>query len=147
MSKSKHTPGPWERTCTAFGLLGVASVATWERIAMMTEYKDDPKYGESYANAGLMAAAPGMLAALKEIATTPIGASIAMIATARNAIAIVEPDRQHIDADGGLIAAAPELLAACEAIVYAADDPWSDAIPNWASCVDAARAAIAKAKG
>ena len=67
MSESKHTPEPWERTCTPFGLLGVASVATGERIAMMKEHKDDPKYGESYANAGMMAASPELLAFAERI--------------------------------------------------------------------------------
>ena len=67
MTEPKHTPGPWERTCTAFGLLGVASVATWERIVMLTPYKDDPKYGESYANANLIAASPDLLPALENL--------------------------------------------------------------------------------
>ena len=64
---AEHTPGPWERTCTAFGLLGVASVETWERIVMLTPHKDDPKYGESYANANLIAAAPDLLYALESL--------------------------------------------------------------------------------
>ena len=50
-------------------------------------------------------------------------------------------------ADARKMAAALDLLAACEAIVKMVDDPWRDAIPTWSGVFDAARTAIAKARG
>ena len=73
MTKSKHTPGPWMAASKASSIVGLPVVAkTGRSIASVTFFNLGERFDhheqESYANARLIAAAPGMLAALKEAA-------------------------------------------------------------------------------
>lgn len=70
--ESKHTPGPWttdDSLADEAGEFGIAILAKWQdgsavRVADCPVGEVDP---ETYANARLIAAAPDLLAALRDL--------------------------------------------------------------------------------
>lgn len=61
---SAHTPGPWICLPTGFG---IEVAPETEICAPVATVLDDPKQGRAVANAALIAAAPDLLEALKEL--------------------------------------------------------------------------------
>lgn len=70
----KHTPGPWrvgappDKVCTNYG--GEADIAKggWGKVIVTCKRSSWMGEGEGFANAQLIAAAPELLEALKELA-------------------------------------------------------------------------------
>ena len=75
--KTKHTLGPWivddDNEGTVFILMGTAINCSWRyepqhKIVVVEEMEDGVQLAEASANARLIAAAPDLLAVLKEVA-------------------------------------------------------------------------------
>lgn len=62
---TQHTPGPWHRNIRANGKYPTIFAGRNQHVAVASQQKDT---AETEANIDLIAAAPDMLAALKEIA-------------------------------------------------------------------------------
>ena len=75
--KGKHTPGPWRRYYGSMSCAGIASVDDKVNICVMCD-ADPSQQQEVEADAALIAAAPDLLEALKDIIaccriTGPVG--------------------------------------------------------------------------
>jgi len=102
MSGAKHTPGPWIAAAAISSVVGLPVVAGKGSLICNVNHAHDPLHGkvagddafnrEALANANLIAAAPDLLDALRNlVAVQPnLMANSAEIADARAAIAKAE---------------------------------------------------------
>jgi hypothetical protein len=63
--KSEHTPGPWRKQITDEGFNIADSTGNWDICTITAQYA--PTTEQAEANARLLASAPDLLAALREL--------------------------------------------------------------------------------